>query len=53
MALSGWEEIMKCSEGVNEMSGLGGGGGGGRLNCKISLIGSILSVKNGHAKMEA
>ena len=35
---------MKCSEGVNEMSGLGGGGG--RLNCKISLIGSILSVRN-------
>ena len=33
---------MKCSEGVNEMSGLGGE----RLNCKISLIGSILSVKN-------
>ena len=31
MALSGWEEIMKCSEGVNEMSGLGGGGGGGGL----------------------
>ena len=27
MALSDWEEIMKCSEGVNEMSGLGGGGG--------------------------
>ena len=28
--LSGWEEIkMKCSEGVNEMSGLAAGGGGG------------------------
>ena len=44
--LSGWEEIkMKCSEEVNEMSGLGEAEGG-RLNCKISLIGSILSVKN-------
>ena len=30
---------------MNEISGLGGGGGG-RLNCKISLIGSILSLKN-------
>ena len=29
MALSRWEEITKYSEGVNEMSGLGGGGGGG------------------------
>ena len=29
MALAGWEEIMKCSKGVNEMSGLGGGGGEG------------------------
>ena len=37
---------MKYSEGVNEMSALGGGGGAGRLNCKISLIGSILSVRN-------
>ena len=28
--LSGWEEIkMKCSERVNEMSGLAAGGGGG------------------------
>ena len=36
---------MKCvfSEGVNEMSGLEGGVG---VNCKISLISSILSVKN-------
>ena len=37
---------MKCSEGVNEMSGLEGRGGAGRLNCKISFIASILSVKN-------
>ena len=30
--LSGWEEIkMKCSEGVNKMSRLGGGGGEAKL----------------------
>ena len=34
---------MKCSEGVNEMSGLGGGREGGSM---IFLTGSNLSAKN-------